>query len=88
MRMKDIPPLRTAISKIVFKQTIEKEWEIHFTFGKGGEGSEQSVTKHYPSNDARTWKNLDSAFGAAEELFGRMEEITIILNPELTYVET
>lgn len=85
MRMKDIPPLRTAISKILFKQTLENTWEIHFTFGREGEGSQHSVTKHYPSNDARTWKNLDSAFGTAGELFGSMEEITIILNPELLY---
>ena len=82
MRMKDIPPLRAAISKILFKQTLENKWEIHFTFGKGGEASEHSVTRHYPSLDARAWKDLDSTFGAAVKLFGsELAEIKIILNP-------
>lgn len=84
MRMKDIVPLRAAVGQVSFKRTLENLWEIHFKFGKGGEATQQCVTMHYPSEAARTWKNLDSAFNAAVEIFGPINKITIINTPGVT----
>ncbi len=77
MRIKDIAPLRAEIKKVSFVRTNENLWEIHFSIGEEGT-TKYAVTMHYPSEQARTWKNLDNALGAAEEIFdSKLEEFTI-----------
>ena len=79
MRLKDIAPLRAVIKKVSFVRNEADEWEIHFAIGEEKD-TNHAVTLHYPSEEPRSWKSLDNALKAAEEIFDpKINQFTINL---------
>jgi hypothetical protein len=77
MRIKDIVPLQQLVDEVSFVRNKKTAaWEIHFSIG----GIKHKITKHYPSEEPRTWKSLDYALTVADEAFGHhFEKITLNL---------
>lgn len=81
MRIKDIAPLRKQIRNVHLVRNTAGEWEIYFFISDDAtEEDRKTITKHYPSDQTRSWKSLDKAVSAAEEIFGKqLKTITINL---------
>jgi hypothetical protein len=77
--MKDITPLRPSIKTVEFVRNDEGFWEIYFYIGEEKPANRHTVTKHYPSNETRSWKSLDNVYSAAEEIFGNELDKFIII---------